>query len=172
LIGLLTLCEYVFGWNPGFDQWLFHEPAGAVGTSNPGRMAPDSALCFALLVAGQEIIRRRRKTPAMFVASVMPGLMVTTVALAEILSYFTPALRTYGFGGLTMMSLPTAMLFAVLGAALTLAAWRENKLEPDLHSWFAPLLVFLLLSAGFVAGGNTRGISAPGWNSSFPPSRI
>jgi PAS domain S-box-containing protein len=153
LIGLLTLCEYVFGWNPGFDQWLFHEPAGAVGTSNPGRMAPDSALCFALLVAGQEIIRRRRKTPAMFVASVMPGLMVTTVALAEILSYFTPALRTYGFGGLTMMSLPTAMLFAVLGAALTLAAWRENKLEPDLHSWFAPLLVFLLLSAGFVAGG-------------------
>ena len=51
LIGLLTLCEYASGWNPGFDQWLFPEPASAVGTSHPGRMAPEAALCFALLAA-------------------------------------------------------------------------------------------------------------------------
>src|SRR3990170_6882746 len=43
LIGLLTLSEYVFGWNSGIDQWLFRETAGAVGTSHPGRMAPDTA---------------------------------------------------------------------------------------------------------------------------------
>ena len=39
LIGLLSLGEYAFDWNPGFDQWLFPEPAGTVGTSHPGRMA-------------------------------------------------------------------------------------------------------------------------------------
>ncbi len=41
-----------------------------------------------------------------------------TIGLVEIFSYFTPALRTYGWGGLTMMALPTAVLFIALGAAV------------------------------------------------------
>ncbi|MBD1881205.1 ATP-binding protein [Trichocoleus sp. DQ-A2] len=44
LIGLLTLIEYGFGWNLGIDELLFKDPAGAVGTSAPGRMSPNSAL--------------------------------------------------------------------------------------------------------------------------------
>jgi len=46
LVGLLSLCEYVLGRDLGIDQLLFHEAAGAVGTSNPGRMAPNTALAF------------------------------------------------------------------------------------------------------------------------------
>lgn len=96
-MGLLTLCEYVFGWNPGFDQWLFPEPAGTVGTSHPGRMAPDTALCFVLLAAGLGIVRRSRKTTGTFVVLAILGSLVTTVALASILTYFSPALRTQGW---------------------------------------------------------------------------
>src|SRR5712691_1377697 len=38
LIGLLTLCEYVFDWNLGIDQLLFRDYPAALDTP-PGRMA-------------------------------------------------------------------------------------------------------------------------------------
>jgi PAS domain S-box-containing protein len=163
LIGLLTLCEYAFGWNPGFDQWLFREPTGAVGTSHPGRMAPDTALCFMLLAAGLENACGSRKTRRTSVALAILGSLLITVALAAMLSYFTSALRTHGWWGLTMMAVPTAAVFAVLGVALVLIAWRESISATDRlvkpiavsgsHAWFAFLLVFLLLAAGILATG-------------------
>ena len=127
LIGLLSLSEYVCGWNLGFDQWLFPEPAGAVGTSHPGRMARCTALCFVLFAVGWEFARRPRQTTGTALASLLSGAAMTTVALVEILSYFTPALRTYGWGGLTMMALPTATVLVALGAALLLTAWPKNR---------------------------------------------
>ncbi len=125
-IGLLSLVEYAFGWNLGFDQWLFREPAGPAGALYPGRMAPDTALCFILLAAGMEIARRARRRTGMFVASAILGLLVTTVAFFEILSCFTPHLRLSGWSGWTMMALPTAALFAALSAAIVWGAWRNT----------------------------------------------
>jgi PAS domain S-box-containing protein len=126
LIGLLTLIEYAFGWNPGFDQWLFREPVAPAGMLYPGRMAPDAALCFALLAAGMEIAHHSRRRTGMFVVSAILGLLVTIVACFEILSYFTQDLRIHGWSGLTMMALPTAILFAALSAAIVLGAWRDT----------------------------------------------
>ena len=49
LLGLLTLCQYLFGLDFGIDQLLFREPPGTVGTLSPGRMAPATAVDFLLL---------------------------------------------------------------------------------------------------------------------------
>ena len=163
LIGLLSLAEYAFGWNLGFDQWLFPEPVGAVGTSHPGRMAPDAALCFVLLAAGLALIRRSRQSMRALVAAVLIGALVTIAALAEILSYFTPTLRTYGWGGLTMMALPTAVVFAILGVALVLIARQAivaesaplapTRSRPDARTGITFLLIFVLLAVGIIATG-------------------
>ena len=126
LIGLLTLLEYATGWNPGLDQWLFLEPAGAVGTSQPGRMAPDTALCFLLLAAGLAAARRPRPGRRFCFFSAVLGWLVVTLAAASILSYLTPGIGPYGWGGLTIMAMPTAVLFMALGAALVLAAWPQS----------------------------------------------
>ena len=139
LVGVLTLSEYAFGWNPGFDQWLFPEPAGSVGTSHPGRMAPDTALCFALLAASLEIPLLLREKRRGLVASSILGALVTTVALAAIVAYAVPYLRTHGWWGLTIMASPTAAMFALLGATIVLGSWRE-ALGPRLtqfsdHLW-------------------------------------
>jgi hypothetical protein len=146
-IGLLSLCEYAFGWSTGFDQWLFPEPAGTVGTSHPGRMAPDTALCFILFAAGWEFARRPRQKNRTRIATLLLCTAIITVTLVEILSYFTPVLRTQGWGGLTMMALPTAIVFAALAVALLLRAWPENRPEsvapanalaaPDFLCWFS-----------------------------------
>ena len=76
LLGLLTLGEYVFGWNPGLDQWLFVEPAGAVGTSHPGRMAPETALCFVALALALWLAGAAKKTKVGIVVSAGSGLLV------------------------------------------------------------------------------------------------
>ncbi|MEW6499797.1 MAG: hypothetical protein AB1589_46140, partial [Cyanobacteriota bacterium] len=44
-IGLVTLSEYLWGWELGIDQWLFPDDPQPVGTSNPGRMSPLGAFC-------------------------------------------------------------------------------------------------------------------------------
>jgi PAS domain S-box-containing protein len=48
MLGLVTLSEYIFGWNAGIDLLFYHEPPGDFGVSAPGRMAPMSALNFVL----------------------------------------------------------------------------------------------------------------------------
>jgi signal transduction histidine kinase len=163
LIGLLSLCEYAFGWNPGFDQWLFPEPPGAVATSHPGRMAPDTALCFVLFAAGWELARRPRRRIQPLVASLLFGAALAVLAVIEILSYFTPSLRTYGWGGLTMMALPTALVFAALGAALILTALPRKMPASDLpagdigrsdrDSGLKFVLIFVALFIGITAVG-------------------
>jgi len=136
LIGLLTLGEYMFGWNPGIDQWLFREPSGTVGTSHPGRMTPETALNFVLLSVALWVINVSRQTRRIIrarwtvLASVSIGLLVATFALAAILSYLTPGLGAYGWFGLTIMAESTAILFALLGVAIIAASW-----QPDVLSW-------------------------------------
>jgi PAS domain S-box-containing protein len=127
LIGLLTLAEYFFDWNPGFDQWLFPEPADAVATSNPGRMAPETALCFLLLAAAASFARLRIKTTATLLVSMALGALVTILALAALLTYVTPVLGAFGWWGKTIMAVHTAILFAALGAASSLVTWRESS---------------------------------------------
>ena len=130
LIGLLTLGEYIFGWNPGIDQWLFREQAGTVGTSYPGRMAPETALNFVLLSVALWVINVSRKTRWTVLALVSIGLLVAAHALAALLSYLTPGLGAYGWFGLTAMAVNTAILFAMLGMAVIAASW-----QPDVLSW-------------------------------------
>jgi PAS domain S-box-containing protein len=125
LIGLLTLAEYFFNWNPGVDQWLFAEPAGALATSNPGRMAPETALCFLLLAVAEPIAGTRLKTAPTLLLSMALGALVTILALTALLTYVTPVLGAFGWWGKTVMAVHTAILFAALGAASCLTAWRQ-----------------------------------------------
>ena len=163
LIGLLTLGEYLFGWNPGLDQWLFKEPSGTVGTSHPGRMAPDSALCFVLLAAGLELIRLRRPSMAPLKAVATLGAMVTALALSAMTLYFTNELGAHGWWGLTIMAVPTAWVFLILGVVLMLTTWSAITNRPAAASsardaargrtGFAMLLASLLLAVGAVVAG-------------------
>jgi len=48
LYGTLSLFQHLFGIDAGIDR-LLHQPFVQIGTSLPGRIAPNTALCFMLI---------------------------------------------------------------------------------------------------------------------------
>ncbi|MFA6920881.1 MAG: PAS domain S-box protein [Gallionella sp.] len=129
IIGLLTLSEYLFNRDLGIDQWLFSETVATLGTSIPGRMAPEAALSFVLLSVALWFIGALRKTRRSILASAIAGLLVATLALAAIQSYFTPYLGPYGWFGLPIMAMHAAILFLMLGVTVIFASWQQGVLS-------------------------------------------
>jgi signal transduction histidine kinase/AmiR/NasT family two-component response regulator len=61
LIGVVTLGEYLFGWKPGLDEWLFSDGSAAFNAIR-GRMSPYSTIGFigiggALMGSGRSALR-------------------------------------------------------------------------------------------------------------------
>lgn len=139
LIGLLTLAEYLFGWQAGIDTWLIPQAQRTVGPSHSDRMAPDTALCMVMLASAIGLAVGRRKAKRRSVAALVLGSVVAAVALAALVAYVTPALRTQGWWGLRMMSPLSSTLFVLLGTTLAVVSWRDAlgpRLTPfSRHLW-------------------------------------
>jgi len=111
LAGLLSLAEYLFGWNLGIDQWLTFASAGEdVGGVRPGLMSPITALDFFLLGVAVLLLdwkTRRNDWPAQFLClGVAIGAAFGLLALVLV-----PNARN-------SMALPTAVTFFVLSCGL------------------------------------------------------
>lgn len=131
LIGGLTLIEYIGGFNLGIDE-LFMEHNITVKTSTPGRMAPNTAICFsltgiALLVSSIGLWSKHRTATVVVLASLVLGL--GGVALS---GYFTHLETAYGWGNLTRMAVHTSVGFILVGFSLLCMTWRK---EIDEASW-------------------------------------
>ena len=126
LIAALTLSEYIFAWNSGIDQWLFLDAVGAAGTSHPGRMAPETAVCFVLLFLALLFYTSGKSGWRMWAIAGLPAL-VETLALLSLSSYLLPGSSSLGWLGLTAMAVHTATLFALLGASLLAGAWGRFR---------------------------------------------
>lgn len=120
LIGLATILEYGFDWNLGIDQLLFREEAGAVGTTHPGRMAPNTALNFIIIGMALVLIDMRNRKgyrPAQYLM-----LFSGVISLAALLGYVYGVPRFYGpLSSFTAMALHTAGAFILVFLALFLA---------------------------------------------------
>jgi signal transduction histidine kinase len=168
-IGFLTLVEYVFGWNLGIDQMLFAEDAGTVGTSHPGRMAPNTALNFLLIGAALVLLdveTRRGFRPAELAWLVVGG--VGFMALTGYI-YRVPALHG-PISGLTTMALHTAVAFVVIPAAGLCArpgqGWmailNRDGAGGVLMRWMLPAIAALMLVLGWLRmAGETQGFFTP-----------
>jgi len=141
-IGIATLLQYIFGFNFGIDQ-LFHDHDITVKTSHPGRMAPNTALCFTLVglaIVARALLQRPRIRSLVSVLLSSLALALGTVALAGYLGGLETA---YGWGWLTRMAIHTSVGFTVLGIGFLAAVWRDD-LRPEtlVPRWF-PITVFV-----------------------------
>jgi len=107
LIGFLTLVEYIGAIDLGIDEIFIKHPHDPL-TSHPGRMAPNTALCFFLSGAALLLGRfRSEHLPIGSLPALLSGLAfgLGTVAFY---GYLTNVETAYGWGKLTRMAVHTA----------------------------------------------------------------
>ena len=118
LIGLLTLGEYLLGWDLGIDQWLFQDPRGMVDAAHRGRMPHITALNFVVIGLALQLLHFRFGLLPAQLLSLLAGL----VSLLALVGYAYGVQSFYmGVVFYTQMGLPTAGTFLVLCAGLLLA---------------------------------------------------
>jgi hypothetical protein len=135
LVGV-TLAQYSLGVDFGVDELLMDAQV-MVKTSHPGRMAPNTALCFTL--TGLTLLIGRRN-PRLQVT------IATTIVVLSLLAFFgsmTNVEGLYGWGNLTRMAIHTAACFLILGiGTVVLGALDDKTKKIDLWN-----LVPLILSS-------------------------
>jgi signal transduction histidine kinase/CheY-like chemotaxis protein len=114
-VGALTLVEYQWHVSLGIDQWLFRDGGMTQWTTNPGRMAPNTALNFVLI--GSAILLLRGRPGAVRAAQFLTlfSLLVTSTAL---IGYLFNAQVFVTSASLTRMALHTITAFLCLGLGL------------------------------------------------------
>ncbi|MDX2215269.1 MAG: ATP-binding protein [Oculatellaceae cyanobacterium bins.114] len=112
LIGWLTFSQYLFSINLGIDQLLIHDSSTAVGTSNPGRMAPLTAINFVLI--GTALLLSSRQVQAYFNTIQTLVFVVGIIAFQAIIGYAYKVESFYGLSSFTQMALHTALTFLLL----------------------------------------------------------
>jgi len=127
-IGVLTLIEYIFGVNLHIDQ-LMMEHYVTVKSSHPGRMAPNTALCFSLtglaILFLSEIIQTKRQALTIGIL----GTLVIALGVVAFTGYLSNVEKAYGWGNLTRMAVHTALGFVTLGIGILAYAWHKGIIE-------------------------------------------
>ncbi len=114
-IGALKIASYLFPWNFGLDQLLFHDQVIASGN----QVAPNTAFEFLLIGLGLSQIdaeTSRGGRPAQGLA-----LVALTLALFATFGYVYHAHALFGVGQNIPMSLPSAIGFALVSAGILAA---------------------------------------------------
>jgi len=167
LIGLLTLGEILFGWDPGIDQLLFQESQAAAGQSFPGRMGIMSALVFsslgvALLILDIRIAGRYRAG--------LLSIGALIAATVVFLIYFYDIVVPVSAAKYLTVALHTVVAFWALSAGILLARPRRGAMATLTGSTtggvvarrMLPAAFFLPILLGWVVRMLTRDLGAVG----------
>jgi signal transduction histidine kinase len=124
LLGTASLAEWVSGVDLHIDQLLFVEPASALYTSAPGRMAPNTAINFicdslALLLLDW---RWKRMRPAQILC-----LIELVMAMLALLVHVYGVGKVFGLLQFTPMAVHTAIGFLVLSTGIL---WSRSDSGP------------------------------------------
>jgi PAS domain-containing protein len=120
-IGLLTLIQYLFGWNLGIDELLFRDAPMSPAMPYPGRMGDNTALNFFLLGVALWLLQKREargirrwEDNSILVAQGL-SLTAATIALLALIGhiYQVEVFYTFVFYS-TSMALHTSLAFLIL----------------------------------------------------------
>jgi PAS domain S-box-containing protein len=147
-IGLLTLTEYVSGYDIGIDQLLFKDPL-IPESLYPGRMPPATALNFVIL--GVALITfhwdtARGNRPAEWFI-----LLAVLSSIIPIIGYIYSVQSLYHAAGYASVALHTALLFLILSAGMLCARPDRGLMALFSGESLGGLMIRRLLPAGIVA---------------------
>ena len=148
VVGFLTLIEYIFGVDLGIDQ-LIMEHYVNVKTSHPGRMAPNTALCFLLSGASVVILSRVDWAETGIRGSGVLGSATAGLGAVALFGYISGLETTYGWGHLTRMAVHTSIGFIDIGVGLLVSSiLLLRSKEGGYSTWLVwPVAISSLTSA-------------------------
>jgi diguanylate cyclase (GGDEF)-like protein len=115
LLGTLTLVEYVFQVDLGIDQLLFADQPASALTTDPGRMAPATALCTLFCGVSLLVLGSRPRVSHNF------AYLTLLITLTALVGYVFSVDSLYTVGAYTSMAVHTALTFMLLGIGILAA---------------------------------------------------
>ncbi|MEE8107473.1 MAG: response regulator [Planctomycetota bacterium] len=131
LVGGLTLVQYVGGISLGIDELLMKHDI-TVETSHPGRMAPNTAVCFTLVGLALALRSRRGSEGRARLFRVILASLAFGLGAVALAGYFTHLETAYGWGNLTRMAVHTSIGFILVSGGLLARVWQRDDLA---ESW-------------------------------------
>jgi PAS domain S-box-containing protein len=145
LIGVLTLLQYIFAIDLAIDQLLM-DAYITVKTSHPGRMAPNTALCFILTGSATVLLSSTKNNPNVLVMIETLSLLILAFSAMALAGYIVGEEKGYAWGKLTRMALHTTSGFIVLGLGVLAAVWSHRARNiASIPLWLPGLLCFFVL---------------------------
>jgi len=126
LAGGLTLAEYALSANFHIDQLLARDYIGAY-PANPGRMAPNAAVCLVLCGVALLWARERDSRHASTVIGAL-GAVTAALGAAAVAGYLT-GIPMHAWGRWTHMAANAGIGFVALGLGLMRFAWQSGGRE-------------------------------------------
>jgi signal transduction histidine kinase/CheY-like chemotaxis protein len=120
LIGVLTLLEYIGGWNLRIDELFFLDPDGITGKFPPGRLAPITA--FNLILLGVCSILLHNPLRRFYTAAQLLGLIGFIISFQALVGYACGIKFSFGLAFYSQMAIHTSVMFICTGIALLLAS--------------------------------------------------
>lgn len=144
LLGFLTLIQYLISIDLSIDQ-LFITAYADITATYPGRMPPNTALCFTLSGLSMLLATLCANNKLSYAAIGTLGAIIFGSGSIAFTGYFIGIETDYGWGYLSRMSLFSSIGFIILGLGFFAFAWHhENQTDPGLPQW-------LYLPAGIIS---------------------
>jgi signal transduction histidine kinase/DNA-binding response OmpR family regulator len=145
LVGSLTLFEYIGGIDLGIDE-LFMKHDVTTKTSTPGRMAPNTAICFTLMGLSAALSPASWSSDSRSVLRAILASLAMGLSIVALSGYLAELETAYGWGNLTRMALHTSVGFILVSTGMLAWVWsRDLEQASGLPRWLpAPLAIGIL----------------------------
>ena len=145
----LTLLEYLLQVNIGIDE-MFIKAYTQVKTSHPGRMAPNTAVCFITINLALTLLLRKPFVPrTTVIAATVLTLFTLALAVVALFGYLSNIESGYGWAQYTRMAVHTAVGFCLLSSALLLSI--RYHWQAGLEQNYLPLALAIVFSTMSIA---------------------
>ncbi|MCF6775614.1 PAS domain S-box protein [Thiotrichales bacterium 19X7-9] len=149
ILGFMTLLQYAFSLNFGIDQ-LFMQHYVFVKTSHPGRMAPNTALCFTLTaITLMLIFVLNRKQYNLYITLVI-AIVIGCLGLVALFGYLADIQTAYGWGNLTRMAVHTSLCFIFISIALVFYLIPKLNYSENYQTFLIPIISLLVVCCLFL----------------------
>ncbi|NET72030.1 MAG: PAS domain-containing protein [Sphaerospermopsis sp. SIO1G2] len=151
-LGMITLIQYSYQIDLGIDQLFVQESYYAVNTYTPGRMAPNTAICFLGIGSSLVVANYKQYSLAQFLVTA-----IFLISLLGFVGYVFDISSLYYIQPFSGMALHTSISFLLLSIGMFLAisqeGWMRELTSEYLGGTLArnliPLIViFIIFNAG------------------------